>query len=127
MRVSEGQGKRISEHQLYNQGLRVALTGYQTVVCILERCKVGHFRAAAIGVSPVCQELIDRFERVGLDGIVCGEDDELRDLILEENNVSQLSPLMHEIKKNRWRHKWDGQTIQNKNDKTEASAQRYRG
>lgn len=56
----------------------MALTSNKGVVGIIGRREVGHLRGTAIGIFPLCKELVDGIKCIGLNGIIGGEDDELR-------------------------------------------------
>ena len=60
----------------------------ERVIRVVERCIIGHLRLTAIWVFALREELIDRIEGVGLNGIVGSENDELRNLGLRENLIS---------------------------------------
>lgn len=56
--------------------------GNERVVGVVERCIVSHLRLASVRVLSLREELVDGVESVRLDGIVGGEDDELRGVFL---------------------------------------------
>lgn len=60
----------------------------ERVIRIVERCIIGHLWLTAVWVFALREELIDRIEGVGLNGIVGSENDELRNLGLRENLIS---------------------------------------
>lgn len=57
--------------------------GDQGIVCVVQGSVVSHLDSATVGVLPVREELIDRIEGVGLDGIVGGVHDEHGNVRLE--------------------------------------------
>ena len=59
-------------------------TCYKSVVRVVEGGEVGHFYAAPIGIFALGEELIDRVQSVGLNGIIGSEDDELWNLGLRK-------------------------------------------
>lgn len=58
------------------------------VIGVSERSVVSHGRSASIGVLALCKELVNGIQGVRLNGIVCCEYDELRDICLRTKNIS---------------------------------------
>jgi hypothetical protein len=54
-------------------------------VGVLNRSVISHLRLATIGVLPVGKKLVDGIESVRLDGVVGGENDELRSIRLKDD------------------------------------------
>lgn len=54
--------------------------GYESIIGIIERSEVGHFGGAAIGILTMSKELVYCIECIGLNSIICRENDEHRDV-----------------------------------------------
>lgn len=58
------------------------------VVCVCERGKVGHLGAAAVWVSSLSEELVNRVNGIGLNGVVRRKDDELWHFFLQYRSAT---------------------------------------
>lgn len=55
--------------------------GDHGIVGIIEGYKVGHFGRTTVWVFPLSEELVDGVDGIGLNGVIGGEEDELRDIL----------------------------------------------
>lgn len=55
----------------------IVYTGYKGIVGIIQWGEVGHFDWTSIWIFALGEELINWIQGVGLDGVICGEHDEL--------------------------------------------------